>query len=285
MAWAAKVTRNGEAISGRVSALLDDAAQAANVPRSLIVIVQGSWDDGSLSGGTHTGGGAFDLRTWNMTKAQREALQLELRRRGVAAWLRGYGDGTTFDPHLHGIVCDEPGLSPQARQQCTAYANARDGLARNGPDPYPRPKQTGFPKTQPEEEDMNADQDRKLDEIHNWLSKVANPHAATPTNIRIDQGVELLLSRTIATDGLDAAGKPKQIQIDTAVSRLLVLVRRQGATIAALDATIAALAANPGMSAADITQTIRDAVADSVIDVEVTVRDDASNPAPAQPVP
>lgn len=155
MTWPARVVRNGETISGRVSALIDAAAGAADVPFNLIVVVQGSWDDGSKSAGTHRGGGAFDLRTWNLTAKQRNDIMFELRRRGVAAWLRGYADGTNFDPHLHGIVCDESGLSPEARQQCIDYSHGLDGLARKGPDPYPRPKVVlSFPMTEPKDDDM-----------------------------------------------------------------------------------------------------------------------------------
>jgi hypothetical protein len=160
--WPARVTRNGQQLSGRVSALLDEAAAAARVTPVNLVVTQGSWSDGSKSAGTHAGGGAFDLRTWNLTQVQREALQWELRRRGVAAWLRGYGDGTTFDPHLHGIVCDEPGLSDAARQQCVDYSRGLDGLARKGPDPYRRPVVIGFPIQEDEDVPLTPEEIEKV---------------------------------------------------------------------------------------------------------------------------
>ena len=141
--WASRETRNGETLTKRVWALLEDAYAAAGIPVSALHVSQGSWSAGSLSGSTHLGGGAFDLRTWTFPADRIEPLVVELRRRNVCAWFRDQAHGG-FQPHVHGIVRDEPGLSSGARWQCSEYDAGRDGLNRRGPDYHPRPTQRPF---------------------------------------------------------------------------------------------------------------------------------------------
>ncbi len=138
--WQARETRDGETLTRRVWALLADAEAAAGLEPGTLVVTQGSWSAGSLSGSTHLGGGAFDLRTWNLPAAKVEPLVVELRRRNVCAWLRDRQHGG-FDPHIHGIVRDEPGLSSGARWQVQQYDLGRNGLSNLGRDYHPRPTQ------------------------------------------------------------------------------------------------------------------------------------------------
>jgi len=137
----ARVTRNGRTLSRRDWALLEDAGRAAGVP---VRVVQGSWSRGSLSAGTHSGGGAFDLSVRGMTEAQALRLVHELRKRNVAAWLRSRRFGWYRGDHIHGIVKDSPGLSYGARRQVINYNQGLNGLANKRRDPHPRPKQTPF---------------------------------------------------------------------------------------------------------------------------------------------
>lgn len=141
--WQARETRDGETLTRRVWALLADAEAAAGIPPGTLVVTQGSWSAGSLSGSTHLGGGAFDLRTWNLHSGKVEPLVVELRRRNVCAWLRDRQHGG-FDPHVHGIVRDEPGLSSGARWQVAEYDAGHDGLSRRGRDYHDRPTQRPF---------------------------------------------------------------------------------------------------------------------------------------------
>ena len=136
-----RVVKAGQALYARDWALIEDAALAAGIPAGTVVVTQGSWSAGSLSGSTHLGGGAFDLRTWNLPPGKAEPLVVELRRRNVCAWLRDKAHGG-FDPHIHGIVRDDPGLSTGARQQVADYDRGLDGLSRRGPDYHPRPTQS-----------------------------------------------------------------------------------------------------------------------------------------------
>lgn len=137
-----RVERGGIILSERVWALVEDAQRAAAVfPR----VVQGSWHAGSLSGGTHAGGGAFDLGTAHLPEESALAQLYQLRRRGVAAWLRSPEYGwTSSGDHIHGIVRDEPGLSKAAAAQVRAYDLGLNGLASKRPDPFTRVEWTPF---------------------------------------------------------------------------------------------------------------------------------------------
>ena len=137
----ARVTRSGKMLSRRTWALLEDAAEAADVP---LRVVQGSWARGRLSAGTHTGAGAFDLSVRGLSRAQRLRFVNELRKRNTATWLRSREFGWYLGDHIHGIVIDEPGLSYGARRQVINYNQGLNGLANKRRDPHPRPKQTPF---------------------------------------------------------------------------------------------------------------------------------------------
>lgn len=146
---AQKVTRSGPngpvVLTARVWALLEDAYKAAGIPVSDLVVTQGSWHHGSQSGSTHDGGGAFDLRVWNIPAHLHEALVVELRKRDVCAWKRDAAHGG-FSPHIHGIVRDEAALSSGAAWQVRDYDNGGNGLqgASAGKDYHPRPAQHPF---------------------------------------------------------------------------------------------------------------------------------------------
>ena len=132
-------------LTARVWALLRDAYKAAGLKETDLVVTQGSWHHGSLSGSTHDGGGAFDLRVWNIPAAKVEPLVVELRKRNVCAWKRDKVHGG-FDPHIHGIVRDEAGLASGAAWQVADYDRGNNGLqgASAGKDYHPRPAQRPF---------------------------------------------------------------------------------------------------------------------------------------------
>lgn len=142
---ATRVTRVGPngatVLTAREWALLADAYASVGLEPTDLVVTQGSWHKGTLSGTTHNGGGAFDLRVWNLPQDKLEPLVVALRTRGVCAWKRDKAHGG-FDPHIHGIDRFEAELSSGARWQVAEYDAGRDGLSSGGRDYHPRPEQT-----------------------------------------------------------------------------------------------------------------------------------------------
>ena len=136
---------NDALLSTRVKALIDDAYRAAGIPVTKRWVSQGSWHQGALSGTTHLGGGAFDLRSYVLTAAEIERLVNELRIRcGGPVWLRDRAHGWLTGDHIHGIVRDEPDLSVGAQWQVAEYDAGRNGLGGGGKDYHPRPEWVPF---------------------------------------------------------------------------------------------------------------------------------------------
>lgn len=136
---------NGPVIlAKRVRALIADAAKSVGIDPSKVVVTQGSYRPRTPASGTsHTGGGSFDLRVWNLPAELHEPFVVALRARNVAAWKRDGAHGG-FSPHIHGIVMDEPDLGRGAKWQADEYRAGRDGLSARGKDYHPRPKQHVF---------------------------------------------------------------------------------------------------------------------------------------------
>jgi SLT domain-containing protein/phage-related protein len=98
------------------------ALSRAGVPLSMIS--QGEHSDGSLSGGTHLGGGAVDISSTDPALLQR------LIASGFAAWIRGPAQG--FSPHIHAVLMGHPDLSGAAAAQVADFKNGGDGLGAGG---------------------------------------------------------------------------------------------------------------------------------------------------------
>lgn len=98
---------------------------------------QGSYSNATASAGTHSGGGALDVRAATLTAEQRARVVLALRQVGFAAWLRTPSQGD-WPYHIHAIAIGTPDLSAAARDQVVDYKAGRNGLANNGPDDGPR---------------------------------------------------------------------------------------------------------------------------------------------------
>jgi len=92
-------------------------------------IVQGSYNRGRYSAGTHSGPGAVDISVSHLSKSDREKLTSIMRRVGFAAWLRTPADG--FSPHIHAITNGLKGLPGIAYRQTVSYKNGRNGLRSN----------------------------------------------------------------------------------------------------------------------------------------------------------
>ena len=105
---------------------------------------QGSWANGSMSAGTHSGGSALDIMFAGVNKKQRKAIVKWARKAGFAAWPREGAAWGTNNDHAHLILLPtgkgKTNASNGAKDQQRSYLAGRDGLAGDGPDTSPRPK-------------------------------------------------------------------------------------------------------------------------------------------------
>jgi hypothetical protein len=101
---------------------------------------QGSYSNGSLSAGTHSGGGAVDVMFAGLNAKQRRATVKWLRKAGFAAWAREGAVWGTNNDHYHAVLRGHRNLSPEAAAQVADYDNGRNGLATSLPDHTWRPK-------------------------------------------------------------------------------------------------------------------------------------------------
>jgi hypothetical protein len=90
------------------------------------------------SAGYHDGGGCLDLRTWDRSETQKQALTLAVRRGGAAGWVRDEEHGG-MEEHFHLDLGTDFALSRGASWQWLSYINGHDGLNPPGPDYHPRP--------------------------------------------------------------------------------------------------------------------------------------------------
>lgn len=140
-----RIWRNGKRLSRRVWAILDTVSKETGLP---VRVLQGSWSRGSLSAGTHTGGGAYDLSVRGMDLEEQIELTVALRKYcGNSVWLRSSRYGWPLrlgGAHIHGIVDDEPGLAYGAKRQVINARDRLNGLRNRGRDPFPRPARVRF---------------------------------------------------------------------------------------------------------------------------------------------
>jgi hypothetical protein len=132
-----------------------------------LVIVQGSFNAGTTaSAGTHDRAGALDVRTWNLTIAERDLAMRTGRDPGrvggAAWWYRHLAQG--FDPHIHLVLLGDGPMTPQTKFQETEYKAGRTGLANRARDDFWRP--SVIRNYQFIEDDMYTDADRRAAQNH-----------------------------------------------------------------------------------------------------------------------
>lgn len=132
-----RVTWRGVQLTARMRDALREAERRfqKKYPGVSIIPTQGSWSQGSLSGGTHSGAGAVDLRTWHYTRDQRVFLMRCLKDVGLAPWFRPRDwDGNDGGEHIHALDKVKTGMDSGARWQVDQYKAKRSGLRSNLPD-------------------------------------------------------------------------------------------------------------------------------------------------------
>lgn len=106
-------------------------------------IVQGAWmvragGGAAESAGYHDGGGCLDLRTWDLSATQQQAVIHATRWGGAGSWIRGSKQG--MDPHIHLVLGSDDDLSTGAAWQWLNYLHGGDGLSGDGRDYHDRPR-------------------------------------------------------------------------------------------------------------------------------------------------
>lgn len=155
-----RIIYGGRTLNARTAAMLDIVSNKLGYD---LTITQGSYNAGgvSASAGTHDGGGAVDLSSYDWERKVRL-----LRQVGFAAWYRAPIPGL-WGAHIHAIAIGDQDLSSGARSQVSDYYNGRDGLAGNGPDRHWRP--SPIPVFNYEKQ---ADLDKEWNSGDVWLSKL-----------------------------------------------------------------------------------------------------------------
>jgi len=136
-----RVTWRGKKVNARTRDALkwSEKKWRKKYPSKRIELSQGSYSSSvPASGSTHKGGGVVDIRTRNLTSAQRVALVHALKDAGFAAWYRTEKQG--FSPHIHACLIGDREMSSSAKGQCVAYDKGRDGLTGNRVDATYRAK-------------------------------------------------------------------------------------------------------------------------------------------------
>jgi hypothetical protein len=188
----------GVALNWRTAEMLVVAEK--KISTAPVELSQGSWSNAATSAGTHSGGGALDVRASKggkaFTRDQLDEIQLELRRIAFAAWVRNPTQGD-WPYHVHAIAIGDRDMSDAAAAQVVAYKNGRDGLAGNGPDYGPRPTWTPYPQ-ELDELEMDATEHAALIEVRDYLrglDDMANDLTVDNPSDRINLETVLRLDR------------------------------------------------------------------------------------------
>lgn len=170
---------------------------------------QGSYTSSNpQSGGTHDGGGVFDVRVLAYGPSTRESIVWALRKTGFAAWLRNPSQGD-WPYHIHAVAIGDKELSPAAKQQVVWYKQGLNGLwgSQQGPDDGPKVDWTEYRQDidlsyyGPERWD-DADFDRFERKV-GWKRDVSNFNTDPATTI--DAMVSLSYAHQHATDADEKA--------------------------------------------------------------------------------
>lgn len=130
-----KVEYKGETFDARTRDMLKELdARTPDIP---IHFTQGSYSDGSLSAGTHSGGGAVDISVHGLTLDQILTIIKIANEIGFeASWHRTRPEWTKGD-HIHMLATGAPDLGDVAKNQIEAVRDGFNGLGHlgeSGPD-------------------------------------------------------------------------------------------------------------------------------------------------------
>ena len=177
-------------------------------------IVQGAFmtrngGGAAASAGYHDQGGCIDVRTWDLTGSQIDALVKVCRRNGAAAWRRDKSvKHGGMDPHCHITLGSDHPLSPGAAASWRSYLAGDNGLADNAPDYEWRPRP--LVTTPPERDwfDMATEDDlRRIvgEEIDKRIGEIADKAADAFLNSDVIARLDVSVREALRVDARRAA--------------------------------------------------------------------------------
>lgn len=202
-----------------------------------VVITQGSYNTSvGASAGTHSGGGAVDIRLKDRTTAERKEIETKSRKVGFAGWIRTPEEGN-WPWHCHMIAIGCPDLSAGAANQVTDYEEGRNGLANNRADTgtrsYVGMTWEKYKKQYPDlltEDQMTPAQ---MTELKRYIEERTQAYAAGG-NRNTEQQLRTLLANVEALDQkYTIAGNSFVAQVDLANDAAIVALSKAVAALAA----------------------------------------------------
>lgn len=140
----------------------------------------------AASAGYHDLGGCMDVRTWDLTGSQLDALVRATRSRGGASWRRDKSPAHGgMDPHCHITLGADRPLSAGAAESWRSYLAGDNGLANNAPDYEWRP--SPLVTTPPKDDDMplnDTDKQWIKDTVEAAITAAFNKEQANGRNLR-----------------------------------------------------------------------------------------------------
>src|SRR5262245_10819119 len=235
-------------LRNRTAAILYDASIELGVDL-VDAVTQGSWCKGCVpeSEGFHDGAGVFDLSSSVAT----DKVELALRKRGVAAWIRPKNGFPSR--HIHGVDAFDPNLDDKTQGQVDDYRDGLSGLAGDqDTDPHtgdlhPTLKAFPDPESETEMEVLMALSSKARDE----LGKAVANHKITSDGTQVSLGGLIARAnrgasnaRAAAKAANDAANAAKTAATGAKTAATGATTEAKAATKAAKDATDAAKAAS-----------------------------------------
>jgi hypothetical protein len=248
-------------LRNRNAAILYDAS--IEVGSDLVdAVTQGSWCKGCVedSKGFHDGPGVFDLSSSVAT----DEVELALRKRGVAAWIRPKNGFPSR--HIHGVDAFDPNLDDKTQGQVNDYHNDLAGLAGDqDTDPHlgdlhPTLKPFPDPESETEMEVLMALSSKARDD----LGKAVANHKVTSEGTQVSLGgllvranrgagqatTEAKAATKAAGDATKAANKAMDAATGAKSAATGATTEAKAATKAAKEATDAAKAATAAANSA-----------------------------------
>lgn len=194
-----KVTVQGQTLDNYTYAAFQ-VAQGMGPNDDDWTIIKGSYkpdDASSPSSGTHAGGGALDISSFNHEQRVRQ-----LRACGFAAWFRVAIPGL-WEEHIHCELIGNVKASPSAKAQWKDYINYLSGLVGSAPDDTWHPFPKGGPPLVFRWGKYQAE-NRRVEALRSSLNHAGKDIGKAIRNAQNDAQADTLRAQSKALDNMNA---------------------------------------------------------------------------------